>query len=56
MVQMQEEGRGAGSHKDELSFRNEYFSRHTAVVFQCDAGRKGLAASLLAFAKQALLA
>jgi len=58
MVQMQDEGPGcgAGSHKDELSFQNEYFSLHTAALFECDAGRKGVAASLLAFAKQALLA
>jgi len=34
MVQMQDEGRGAGSHKDELSFRNEYFSLHTTALFE----------------------
>jgi len=56
MVQMQDKGCGAGSHTDELLFRTEYFFLHTAAIFECDVGRKGVAASLMAFAKQALLA
>jgi len=56
VVQIQEDWRGAGSHKDGLLFPNVHFSCHTAAVFECDAGRKGVAASLLAFAKKTLLA
>ena len=54
-VKMQDADRGQGSHKDEVTFRNENFSLHTAKLFECDAGRKGVATSLLAFAKQALM-
>jgi len=55
-VMIQDVDRGQGSHKDEITFRNENFSLHTAKFFECDAGRKGVATSLLAFAKQALKA
>ena len=55
-VMMQDADCGQGSHKDEITFRNENFSLHTAKLFECDAGRKGVATSLLAFAKQALRA
>ena len=55
-VMMQDADRGQGSHKDEITFRNENFSLHTAKLFECDAGRKGVTMSLLAFAKQALMA
>ena len=55
-VMIQDVDRGPGSHKDEITFRNEKFSLHTAKLFERDAGRKGVATSLLAFAKQALRA
>jgi len=55
-VMMQDADRRQGSHKDEITFRNENFSLYTAKLFECDAGRKGVATSLLAFAKQALMA
>jgi len=54
-VIMQDADRGQWSRKDEITFRNENCSLHTAKFFEFDAGRKGVATSLLAFAKQALM-
>ena len=54
-VMMKDADRGQGSHKDEITFQNENFSLHTDKLFECDAGRKGVATFLLVFAKQALM-
>jgi len=55
-VMMQDADCGQGSHKDEITFRNENFSLQSSKLFECDAGKKGVATSLLAFAKQTLMA